>query len=158
MHREAIDGLARDVLERSEGLPVEVGGLLLGHAGAGERPVVWIERYQRIACSHRAGPHFILDTADQKTLEKAATDLALASGELSVVGFYRSHLRPGFQLEPGDFEIGDRYFKDPEDVCLLIRPVEARDRPTALLAQFFLHERGNGGGAGEFRAADPPFP
>ena len=53
--------LARDVIERSQGLPVEVGGLLLGHATRGEKPAVWIvERYQRVECEHRSGPHFVL--------------------------------------------------------------------------------------------------
>jgi proteasome lid subunit RPN8/RPN11 len=151
MHREAIDGLARDVIERSEGLPVEVGGLLLGHAGRGERPVVWIERYQRIDCEHRAGPHFILDEKDHRTLERAASE---RSGDLSVVGIYRSHIRPGFQLEPPDFELTDRYFKDPEDLFLLI----GQKAPGELLGQFFLHERVDGDSSGEVRAADPPFP
>jgi proteasome lid subunit RPN8/RPN11 len=151
MHREAIDGLARDVIERSEGLPVEVGGLLLGHAGRGERPVVWIERYQRIECGHRAGPHFILDREDYLLLERAASE---RSGDLSVVGIYRSHLRPGFQLEPSDFELTDRYFKDPEDLFLLI----GTKGPGELLGQFFLHEQGAGAATGEVRPADPPFP
>jgi hypothetical protein len=153
MHRDAIDGLARDVIERSAGLPVEVGGLLLGHATRGDRPVVWIERYQRIECEHRSGPYFILDRTEHAALERTATGLA---GDLNVVGFYRSHLRPGFQLEAPDFELTDRYFRDPEDLFLLIRPLEKPDNPTDLLAQFFLHDRA--GDAAEIRPADPPFP
>jgi len=112
--------------------------------------VVWIERYQRIECEHRSGPHFILDRAEHAALERTATEL---SGDLNVVGFYRSHLRPGFQLEAPDFELADLYFKDLEDLFLLIRPLEKPENPADLLAQFFLHER-----AGEIRAADPPFP
>ena len=38
MHLDAIDGLARDAIENSEGLPVEVGGILLGQVGRGDRP------------------------------------------------------------------------------------------------------------------------
>src|SRR5271168_3491696 len=76
MHVDAINGLARDVIERSEGLPVEVGGLLLGHAGRGDRPVVWIERYQRVECEHRSGPHFILDEDEHRSLEQLAVELS----------------------------------------------------------------------------------
>ena len=142
MHRDAVDGLARDVIERSAGLPVEVGGLLLGHAGRGERPVVWIERYQRIECQHRSGPHFILDPEEYSALEAAASEV---SGDRNVIGFYRSHLRPGFQLEASDFELTDRYFRDAEDLFLLIRPLEMPEHPAELLAQFFVHDRQRGG-------------
>lgn len=155
MHRDAIDGLARDVIERSAGLPVEVGGLLLGRAGRGERPVVWIERYQRIESEHRFGPHFILDREEHAALERAAAEL---SRDLNIVGFYRSHLRPGFQLEASDFELTDRYFRDAEDLFLLIRPLEKPENPAELLAQFFLRERLGNGSPGDLRAADPPFP
>lgn len=146
MHREAIDGLSRDVLENSAGLPVEVGGLLLGHASRGERTTVWIERYHRLACRHSLGPHFILDDEDRRNLRQSAE----LSGDLSVVGMYRSHLRPGFQLEPPDFELTDRYFKDPEDIFLLIGTQAGE-----LLAQFFLHDEA---ASGAVRPADPPFP
>jgi hypothetical protein len=151
MHRDAVDGLARDVMEASAGLPVEVGGLLLGHAGRGARPVVWIERYQRLDCGHRSGPDFTPGREEYGELERAASEV---SGDLNVVGFYRSHLRPGFQLESSDFEIADRYFKDAEDLILLIRPLEKPESPAGLLAQFFIHERGGG----QLKPADPPFP
>ncbi len=158
MHLDAINGLARDVIERSEGLPVEVGGLLLGHAGRGDRPVIWIERYQRVECEHRSGPHFILDEDEHRSLERLAVELSGSHGELSVVGFYRSHQRPGFQMEAPDFQLTDRYFKDAEDLFLLVKPVEKAGNAPELVAQFFIREHAADGSAGEIRAANPSFP
>jgi len=148
MHLDAIDGLARDVIERSQGLPVEVGGLLLGHATRGDKPSVWIERYQRIECEHRSGPHFVLSEDEFAALETRAAELARASGDLNVVGFYRSHLRDDFGLDAPDREIIARYFEDAEDLFLLIGPASG-----ALRAQFFTHAPD-----GQVMAADPEFP
>ena len=112
MHLDAIDGLARDLIE---GVPREVGGILLGQVGRGERPVVWIERYQRVETGQRQGTSFVLDDEDHAAFERAARSLS-DNGELTVVGYYRTHLRPGFQLEDPDRELISRYFADKRDV------------------------------------------
>jgi TonB family protein len=153
IHLDAVDGLARDVIERSQGLPVEAGGLLLGHATRGTRRTVWIERYSRVECEHRSGPHFVLSEDELAGLEGKAAELAGAAGNLNVVGFYRSHLREGFGLDAPDLALIARYFKDPEDVFLLIGPVEGAADASELRAQFFTH-----GADGEVRAAEPEFP
>ena len=129
MHLDAMDGIARDVLEGFGTLPrrgLEVGGLLLGRVMGGSRPTTWIERYQPIVCAHRFGPQFILDSHDTKALENAAARI-FEGGELSVVGFYRSHTRLGFQLEASDFDLIRRYFSDPSDLILLIKPQSLRN-------------------------------
>ena len=129
MHPGVVDGIARDVIEGMETLSrlrLEVGGLLLGRVVAGPRPAVWIERYQRIPCEHRFGPQFILDSKEITGLEEAAAHI-LSTGELAVVGLYRSNARPRFQLEESDFELIRRYFSDASDVILLIKPTSAND-------------------------------
>src|SRR6185312_4370173 len=150
IHLGAIDGMARDVLERLSRQPkpnVEVGGLLLGRLRPGDRTEVWIERYQRIPCAHSFGPKFVLDRDDMEGLEKAATSV-LAEGDITVVGFYRSHTRPGFQLEESDFELIRRYFSDPADLILLIKSQAATD----LTGQFYTWDaqRGPQAVGGEF--------
>jgi hypothetical protein len=150
MHLGAIEGMARDILERLSRRPkpnVEVGGLLLGRMQPGDRAEVWIERYQRIPCAHTFGPKFVLDRDDMEGLEKAATSV-LASGDLTVMGFYRSHARTGFQLEESDFELIRRYFSDPADLILLIKAQE----PTELAGRFYTWDalRGPEGVGGEF--------
>jgi hypothetical protein len=151
MHLDAMDGIARDVMEGFKALPrrgVEVGGLLLGKVIGSEHPDVWIERYQRIECRHRFGPQFVLDEADHAALEEAAERIA-ASTELAVVGLYRSHTRSGFQLEESDLELVGRYFSDPSDLVLLIRPENMID----IEAQFFARDAD-----GAMQPLGEPFP
>jgi hypothetical protein len=150
MHLDAVDGIARDVVEglTSPRHGVEAGGLLLGHAEPGDRPRVWIDRYQRLACEHRLGPRFSLDAKDIEELEKAAAAIHQSS-ELTIVGFYRSHLHPGFQLEETDHELIARYFSDPGDLILLVRPESAAN----ISAQFFARNA-----AGEVRPSGGEFP
>jgi Gram-negative bacterial TonB protein C-terminal len=151
MHRDTIAAISRDVTDAWKTLarPVpETGGLLLGRVEAGERPTVWIERYQRVNCRHKAGPRFVLDEEDTDGLEKAAADV-LAGGETAVVGFYRSHLRDGLQLEESDLDLVRRYFSDAADLILLIKP----ENPSKMAGQFFTHGAGTGGSA-----VGPDFP
>jgi len=151
MHLDAVDGMVRDVTEGYKSLPrrgLEVGGLLLGRVEAGARPAVRVERYQRIPCEHKFGPQFILDDSDKAGLEKAAAGI-LEGGDLAVVGLYRSHTREGFQREEPDFELVRRYFSDPSDLILLIKPASASD----ISARFYVHDRGAGA-----RPTGEPFP
>jgi TonB family protein len=150
MQLDAVDGIIRDVVEASKASPrdLEVGGLLLGRVEKGDRPVVWIERYQRIVCGRRSGPHFLLDGEDQGELEKAAANI-LESGDTAVVGLFRSHTREGFQLEEPDFELIGRYFSDPSDLVLLLKPEGVSD----IFARFYVHEPG-----GSARPVGDAFP
>lgn len=142
MNLEAVDGIVRDVLEglsstaRRDG---EVGGLLLGRVAPGGN-AVWIERFQRIPCEHIYGPHFILTDRDTAALEDCATKIFEAR-EVAVVGLYRSHTRPGLQLEESDFDLMRRYFSDPSDLILLVKPGKGNN----LFGQFYRFEPGGGG-------------
>ena len=153
MHLDAIDGLARDAIENSQGLPIETGGILLGQVGRGERPVVWIERFQRIQIEHRAGPKFVLAADEYAAFERAARQFA-EDGELIVVGFYRTHLRSGLQLEPPDFELASRYFRDAEDLVLLLKPVQK----SGISAQFFGRDLAADAALVPPKPLGPPFP
>ena len=139
---DALDGIARDVIEGFKALPrrgIEVGGLLLGHVERYQergRVTVLIERFQRISCEHKFGPQYVLDGQDQTRLEEAAASIT-ESGELTVLGTYRSHTRAGFQLEDSDLAFVDRYFRDPSDLMLLIKPESAIE----LQAQFFVRDQ-----------------
>lgn len=136
MNPGVADGIAHDAIE---GSGLEVGGLLLGRVVSGPRAAVRIERYQRIACDHRSGPEFILDSGEVAALETAAVNI-LATGELAVVGLYRSHTRPGFQLEEPDFDLIRRYFSDPSDLILLIKPASA----SHITGQFHAWDKASG--------------
>ncbi len=142
MNPGVVDGIAHDVIE-SFGTPSrpgpEIGGLLLGRVVAGPRPEVWVDRYQRISCAHHLGSGFILDNGEIAALEAAAANV-LAAGELAVVGLYRSHTRPGLQLEEADFDLIRRYFNDPSDLVLLIKPENAN----RIIGQFHAWDNGTG--------------
>jgi TonB family protein len=151
LNRDAMAGMARDVAEGLKSLPrrgLEVGGLLLGRIAPGEKPTVWIERYQRVSCEHRFGPQFILDDDDKAGLERAAANI-LSGGDLAVVGLYRSHTRDGFQLEKPDLDLVHQYFSDASDLILLIKPEGFSD----IFARFYVHD--SDGGA---RQAGDSFP
>ena len=88
------EGIAADAAQSNEN---EIGGLLLGHVESGERPAVWIDRYQSISCAHSSGAEFVLDSAETAALEAAAGSI-LSAGQHAVVGLYRSQMGPGFGL------------------------------------------------------------
>ena len=68
------------------------------------------------------GPSHSLSDADRGRLEQRIEYWRSNPAGLSVVGYYRSHTRPGLYLDEGDFQIIREYFSDPGQVCLLIRP------------------------------------
>jgi hypothetical protein len=148
MHLGAMDEVARDTRERSQGLPVEIGGLLLGHVTRGDKPAVWVERCHRVECEHRSGPNFALSAEEMAALEARAAKL---SGELNVLGFYRSHLRAEAGLDASDRDLIARYFKDADDRFLLVSPEPGQ--PGKLRGQFFAHGEGDA-----IRALEPSFP
>jgi hypothetical protein len=113
----AAEGIAADAAGSKD---KEVGGLLLGRVEAGERPAVWIERYQTISCSHASGAEFILDSTETAALEAAAGSI-LSAGQHAVVGLYRSQTGLGFGLRDADLELVRRYFGDASDLILLVK-------------------------------------
>lgn len=114
----------------------EVGGVLLGRAEIRETTTVVIEDCEPVECEHRRGPSYVLSAADRKRLEKV---LRRRRGDRKVVGFYRSHTRPGLYLDQDDWAIIGDYFSNPSQVSLLVRP----DAGKAATAGFFFWEEGD---------------
>jgi len=135
VHPDVMDGIGRDVNANSG---METGGLLLGSVLPQESGDmrIRIERFHRIA-RIQTDPEFVLDAADRDRLEKTAASI-LSAGEFSAVGLYRSHLRAGLQLETGDFDLIERYFQEPSDLALLVKP----DGAGQMSARFFVHRDG----------------
>ena len=119
MHPGVVDGIAHDVAGSSgrrkwadccsDGWK-PVRGLPFGSSDTSESPV-----------SIASAADSFWTAREIAALEEAAANI-LAAGELAVVGLYRSHTRPGFQLEEPDFDLIRRYFSDPSDLILLIKP------------------------------------
>ena len=114
----------------------EIGGLLLGHALPGNERTVQIEDFELVACQHLRGASYTLAPKDREIL--GAQLARRRTGQ--VVGYFRSHTRPGLYLDQDDFAIISRYFSDPSQVCLVVRP-SADDGPA--VGGFFFWEEGD---------------
>jgi len=147
MHSGMADRLQAEVAGGAGGGPVdgtETGGILLGRAEQDRgRPVVVIDDFVPVPCSHRGGPLYDLSDEDTVNLEAALLRTALAECESpdapSVVGYYRSHFRDGLSLSSADLQTIDSYFQAPASVFLLVKAVAGSK---ACTAGFFFWEDG----------------
>jgi hypothetical protein len=138
-----VDRLSMDVMRGFGAVPkrgAEVGGLLLGSMEAGEKLVVRVEDFVPVTCDYLRGPSFQLTEQDEARFREAVEKAKAASGvEPKLVGFYRSHTREGLALADEDLEVFDRYFGDPKQIVLLVRPFATRTS----VAGFFFQENGS---------------
>jgi len=99
----------------------EIGGVLFGTQNAG---CVCVLAHRAIECEHALGPSFTLSPKDHAglkvLLDEGCQDLR-AEG-LAPVGWYHSHTRSRIFLSAQDVEIHKRYFPEPWQVALVVRP------------------------------------
>jgi len=112
----------------------EIGGILLGRALPGFGRAVQIEDFELTPCEHLRGASYTLSPKDKRLL---GMRLARRASQ-QVVGYFRSHTRPGMYLDQDDFAVFSRYFADPSQVFLLVRP--ATEGPA--MGGFFFWEDG----------------
>jgi len=100
---------------------VEVGGVLFGKRGEG---VLRILAVRPIECEYSSGPRFVLSKKDEMGL----ADLLLASADdsalagLEPVGYFHSHTREEICLSAVDVQVFNRFFPQPWQVALVVRP------------------------------------
>jgi len=103
----------------------EIGGVLWGTHDAGR---VRIVAAGPLACEYASGPTFTLSGKDQARLaallEGGSDDGRSGPREQGwePVGWYHSHTRSEILLSARDLEIHNRYFPDPWQVALVVRP------------------------------------
>lgn len=134
------DALAREVLATLPFPGIETGGLLLGRVrnpNPGQY-IVSIERFEPFEIDKVRGSRYIIRGDDRDELFERLRKFEKTNKGLSVVGFYRSHLRPGLYLDEYDFDLMKSYFAHPSCVAMLFRPVH--DSPAT--AGFFFWEDG----------------
>jgi hypothetical protein len=131
----------------------EVGGLLLGTSEYGERLRVRIEDFEPVPCEYRNGPSYSLSANDVANLEEAlARWHPTPERRIYVVGYYRSHTRDGsVSLGSEDGDLIKKYFGDPSQVYLLVKPFAAK----VSTGGFFFQE--NGELRGEATCLEFPF-
>jgi len=123
-----VELMGREVKRAFESVPahsVEIGGLLLGTAGFASNPVIEVKNFEPFLSEYRTDHKFILSEADERKLEKVvAAHAGNPADGLKVVGFYRSHIREGLSLSQHDISLAQKYFNDPTQVFLLIKPAD----------------------------------
>ena len=117
-----IDDIRLAVVDAFFSLPrggAEIGGILLGR-NEGRR--VTITGYAPLDCEHATGPSFVLSPKDHtKLAEMLASARGNPRGTLPV-GWYHSHTRSDIHLSAADLQIHRRYFPEPWQVALVVKP------------------------------------
>ncbi|MCL4795384.1 MAG: hypothetical protein KJZ84_12550 [Bryobacteraceae bacterium] len=134
---DVIDRLGAEVMRGFGLVPrrgAEVGGILLGAAEEGDRPVVRIDDFVPVPCEHLRGPSYLLSESDLAQMDEQLAKYAPSPEKrLHVVGYYRGNTRDQVQLGAEDLELLDSRFTSPTAVCLLVRPYATRVSEAALL-------------------------
>jgi hypothetical protein len=170
---DMIDRVSPDILRGLGALKrrgAEVGGILLGRREDGSRPKVIVEDFAPVPSEYLTGPSYNLSENDLVAFDAALErSKSGAAGTLTVVGFYRSHTRDDLYMDDADLALARRYFPEPGNVFLLVKPFATRPsiggfffwedgeihRESSYL-QFPFDRRELGGG--ERRPAPPPPP
>jgi hypothetical protein len=117
----ARDGIIRETVAAFNAVPrrgAEMGGVLLGRY---EEDRIVVEDFEPVECEHRWGPLYRLSERDLRGLEKTLQRRASNETKPNVVGFCRSHVRAGMELDDPDRELFERYFPDAGAVFLLLK-------------------------------------
>jgi hypothetical protein len=118
----AIDGIHREVSEAFAAAPhrgAETGGILLGRR---EEDRIVVEDFEPVPSEHRFGPSYRLSDTDRELLQETLEWFRRAQPGLFVLGFYRSHTRPEFELCQEDEDLMRTHFAAGEDLVLLVKP------------------------------------
>ncbi|MCX6629054.1 MAG: Mov34/MPN/PAD-1 family protein, partial [Candidatus Solibacter sp.] len=97
----------------------EIGGILLGRLDNGR---LVISDYATLDCEHAHGPSFTLSPPDEARLAELLSVHANGAGGLRPVGWYHSHTRSEIFLSEADLEIHQRFFPEPWQVALVMKP------------------------------------
>jgi hypothetical protein len=144
-----VDRIAGYIVDAHKSVPrrgAEAGGLLIGGVRIGQVTEIFVTGFEPVVCDYAHGPSFILSDATQADFRVAASRHPAPE----ILGYYRSHTRPGYGLEPSDRELVARIFPGLSGLILLIKPVSALH----LTGSYFFFQRGNL----EMRRVGPEFP
>jgi hypothetical protein len=127
----------------------EAGGALLGRTDTATAglPIITVDDFLPMESDRRHGDFYSVTGKDRQKLRKEVARRA-GRNEASIVGFFRSHLRPGSFLDSEDFSMLREFFSAPQNVALLVSWTPAPR------GGFFLWENG----AIRGHAADLQFP
>jgi proteasome lid subunit RPN8/RPN11 len=116
-----LDDIRLAVVDAFFSLPrggAEIGGILLGRQEKGR---IVITDALALDCEHAFGPSFTLSETDQAQLGIKLAEAA-RNGNSRPVGWYHSHTRSEIFLSDADQEIHKRFFPEPGQVALVLKP------------------------------------
>ena len=118
-----MEGIHQEVSEAFAAAPhrgAETGGILLGRR---EEDRIVVEDFEPVPSDHRLGPSYHLSDTDRELLQETLDWFRSgAQPGLWVLGFYRSHTRPEFEVSTEDEELMRAHFAAAEDLLLLVKP------------------------------------
>jgi proteasome lid subunit RPN8/RPN11 len=117
-----LDDIRLAVVDAFFSLPrggAEIGGILLGKLD-GDR--ISITDYEALDCEHALGPSFTLSPRDQLRLAEITDAARRSAPNRQPVGWYHSHTRSDIFLSDTDQDIHKRFFPDPWQVALVLKP------------------------------------
>jgi hypothetical protein len=144
-----VDRISGYVAEAHKSVPrrgAEAGGVLIGGVRIGPVTEIFITGFEPVPCDYVYGPSFILSDGGQTDFRTAMARHPASE----ILGYYRSHTRPGFGLESSDRELVARVFPGLSGLILLVKPLS----PMNLTGSYFFFQRGNL----EMRRVGPEFP
>jgi proteasome lid subunit RPN8/RPN11 len=122
----------------------EIGGVLLGTEENGR---VAITESVPLPCEHAYGPSFVLSPRDHVSLTELLAELKTKPKSIPV-GWWHSHTRSEIFLSDADQEIHNRFFPEPWQVALVLKPHTFHP----MRAGFFFREKdGSIRGASSYR-------
>lgn len=122
-----VQRLALDAAEALASIPkrgLEIGGFLLGRSAveAGNAEF-WVEGFEPLESEHRFGPSYELSDDDRQRLAGGVAKWKARAGEqVSLIGFFRTHTRPGLSLGKDDIAVMECHFAQPPGIFLLVKP------------------------------------
>ena len=117
-----LDDIRLAVMEAFFFLPrggVEIGGILLGKWEHGRLSVL---DHAALECEHALGPSFTLSEADHARIAELLAAAGRSLPDSRPVGWYHSHTRSEIFLSDADIAIHKRYFPEPWQVALVLKP------------------------------------
>ena len=117
-----LDDIRLAVVDAFFSLPrggAEIGGILLGQH---DDDRVSITGFEPLDCEHAMGPSFTLSPRDQARLAEITAAATRNPPHRQPVGWYHSHTRSEIFLSDADQELHNRYFPEPWQVALVLKP------------------------------------
>jgi hypothetical protein len=122
MHPEAVRSVSSRALQSLKVHPrSEIGGLLWGRKPKSPNDPSVLVVYAEIIASETA--LYNTSLADAANLVRAINCSRTGSG-LSLVGYFRSHVRKDLYLSREDQDFIEKYVRDPSSIFLVVRPFE----------------------------------